>query len=645
MGNWFRRTLTLATVVILCAAVSFGGGTVVTIVHVNDTHSHLDAFGPKDFHMNGTIGGIAKAAAVIGSIRASEQNVVLLHGGDAFVGDFFFNMYYGVPELQLMQALGFDAMAVGNHEFDLYPSTLADALGAASVAGDLPAMQFPLLSANLVLGGSPEGTALQPFIKPSIVIDRGVKIGIFGMTVWDNPTTNSSPIAILPDTMIDCQGIVNGLRQQGAAIVICLSHMGYLHDRALASRVSGIDVIVGAHDHYLFTKPVRVTNGGKVTLILQAGAFYLNVGKLRLNVNGPHVTFVDYQMIPVDARVPAVPDIQAVVNALKAGIVQFYGDVYHKPVGVALCDLAVEYDPASQIRDTPMGDLVTDALRKKGGTQLGFSATGLINEKIYAGPIVGADVFRSFPYGFDITTKLGLKLVRVTTDAASIVTGLEAALSFEGITEDYAPQISGMTFRYNGANPVGSRVILPSIRIGGKPVDFTASYTMTVDEGLAALLPLLGIKVSAEEVMPDFEYTVVKDYIHRLGVVAYRPEGRIRDVSVKCPGERYLDEEVAEATASGDKTPAAVTAYELGQNYPNPFNPSTTISYALPVRSQVSLSVFNALGQVARVLVSGMEEAGVHEVRFDGTGLASGIYFYRLQAGSYVETRKLTLLK
>ena len=644
MSGMIRKAVTLATVAILCAAVSFAGGTVVTIVHVNDTHSHLDAFGPKDFHLNGTIGGIAKAAAVIGSIRASEPNVVLLHGGDAFVGDFFFNQYFGVPELQLMQALGFDAMAVGNHEFDLYPSTLATALGAASVTGDLPGMTFPLLSANLDLSSS-EGQALSPFIRPSIFVDRGVRIGIFGMTVWDNPTTNSDQIAILPADPVRCQHIVDGLRQNGAKIVICLSHMGYLHDRELAASVKGIDVIVGAHDHYLFEKPVRVTNGGKVTLILQAGAFYLHVGKLRLCVDGSNVRFLDYTMIPVDARIPAVPEIQAVVNTLKAGIVQRYGDVYHKPVGVALCTMDIEYDAASQIRDTPMGDLVTDALRKKGGTQLGFSATGLINEKIYAGPIVGADVFRSFPYGFDEASGLGLKLVRVRTDGASIATGLEAALSFLGVTEDYAPQVSGMTFRYNGANPVGSRVILPSIRIGGKPIDFSAGYTMTVDEGLAGLLPGLGMNITVLDQMPDFEYTVVKDFIHRLGVVAYRPEGRIRDISVKCPAERYLDEEVAAAPAAGETAPAAVTAFTLSQNYPNPFNPATTISYALPVRSQTSLTVFNALGQTVRVLVEGTVEAGVHEVRFDGTGLASGVYFYRLQAGTNVETRKFTLLK
>jgi hypothetical protein len=84
---------------------------------------------------------------------------------------------------------------------------------------------------------------------------------------------------------------------------------------------------------------------------------------------------------------------------------------------------------------------------------------------------------------------------------------------------------------------------------------------------------------------------------------------------------------------------------ELLQNYPNPFNPSTTISYALPSRSHVTLTVFNALGQQVATLANEVEEAGSHDVRFDGSGLASGVYFYRLNAADYVNTRRMNLVK
>lgn len=83
---------------------------------------------------------------------------------------------------------------------------------------------------------------------------------------------------------------------------------------------------------------------------------------------------------------------------------------------------------------------------------------------------------------------------------------------------------------------------------------------------------------------------------------------------------------------------------KLDQNYPNPFNPGTTIKYDLPMSSMERLSVYNMLGREVSVLVNGRKEAGYHEVKFDGAGLSSGVYFYRIQAGSFVETRKLLLV-
>jgi hypothetical protein len=87
------------------------------------------------------------------------------------------------------------------------------------------------------------------------------------------------------------------------------------------------------------------------------------------------------------------------------------------------------------------------------------------------------------------------------------------------------------------------------------------------------------------------------------------------------------------------------TQFSLSQNYPNPFNPSTTIRYGLPNRSTVTLAVYNTLGQKIITLVQETQEPGGHEVKFDGTGLASGVYFYRLQTGGFVQTKKLLLLR
>jgi len=93
------------------------------------------------------------------------------------------------------------------------------------------------------------------------------------------------------------------------------------------------------------------------------------------------------------------------------------------------------------------------------------------------------------------------------------------------------------------------------------------------------------------------------------------------------------------------QSPDVPAAIGLFQNFPNPFNPSTTIRYGLPSRFHVTLAVFNTLGQQVAVLQNGEQEAGFHEAKFDGSRLSSGVYFYRLQAGTYVETKKLLLTK
>jgi hypothetical protein len=103
--------------------------------------------------------------------------------------------------------------------------------------------------------------------------------------------------------------------------------------------------------------------------------------------------------------------------------------------------------------------------------------------------------------------------------------------------------------------------------------------------------------------------------------------------------------ESVQLTTTTDVKEQKPSVFALARNYPNPFNPSTTIRYGLPNKTAVQLSVFNTLGQSVSTLVNGEQEAGYHEVKFDGSGLSSGIYFYRLQAGSFVETRKLVLVR
>ena len=642
-----KHVLLMAGFLVLCGSAVFAHETVITILHVNDTHAHLDSFGPKNIHMEGELGGIARAATIINEVRATEPNVLLLHAGDISHGDLFFNKFLDIPELNLMRSLGFDAMTVGNHEFDLGPDPLTYCLSAA-----LPNGEIPLLSANLDMSGYP---ALTNWVHPWIIKTvGGVKVGIFGMTVFDDPMNMPAPVVISPDIVPAAVKAIDDLHAQGAKVIICLSHLGIRYDRVLASAVSGIDFIVGGHDHELLSTPEAVTSpSGKRTLIVQAGDSYKYVGELRIAVRGDgSVNLKDWHTIPVTRKVPAVPEIQAVVDGLKAEIVAQYGRVYDRMIAMALAPLEKEFDSDSPLRDTPLGNLVTDAFRRLTGTQIAFTPLGLISEKIYQGPIVGADVFRAMSYGYDPAgSGYGFHLVSFTIQGMELVKALEITLAQVESNTDFFPQVSGMKFTYDLRNQPGGRVDLSSIRIGSGRLNPAAEYTVTANEAVAYLLGQLGVTITDVQPRAEFEYPVVHDFVKKLCVVMYRPEGRIRDVSVACGRNEKALAQMEEETPRQEVEGSAAKEYALLGGYPNPFNPSTTVRFALRATSRVSMKIYNSIGQEVTTLVDGREDAGLHEVRWDASSVASGVYFCRMTAadengaGQFTATQKLLLVK
>ncbi len=520
----------------MAACVCWGAGAVsaqhvVTVLHVNDTHSHLDGWGPKDPALDGTLGGIARAARVIASERAGAPDALLLHSGDMFQGDLLFNTFFGVPELQLMRQLGFDAMAVGNHEFALGPDVLAAALAAGN--GDA---SLPLLSANLDLSAYP---ALGQWIVPAIVKEvGGVRIGIFGMTTPDDVMSIPSPVVILgagdPATVLGIAAqAAAGLREAGADMVICLSHLGVDYDRALGATVPGIDIIVGGHDHEVLSQPLAVTGPeGKSVLVVQAGSRYRYVGKLRVSITNGVVAFVDYELLPVDDSVEPLLEVQAVVDDLKRGVEAVYGDVYGLRLANAVQDIEMSAEASRPWRDTGMGNLITDAFRSRTGTDVAITANGLITGGLFKGPIVGADLFRAVSQGFDPATGLGFKLATFEITGAGLLQALETTLAYADVNDDFFLQVSGLRYWYDAENPPGSRVCPESVRVGHGRLESDRVYTVTVNEAAAMLIPMLGVEVANLQILPDPEYQVLKEHVLAHPHLVSRPEGRIRDMSV-----------------------------------------------------------------------------------------------------------------
>ena len=251
----------------------------ITILHTNDTHSHIDPF-PIDHPKNPNMGGAARRAAIIESIRKEEKNVLLLDAGDIFQGTPYFNYYGGELEFKLMSMMQYDVATMGNHDFDN---------GIDGFYTQLPHARFDFVSANYDF----KNTVLNEIVKPyKIIIKDGIKIGIFGLGVQLDglvdkklykETVYNNPIEVAQD-------MTRILKEEKKCdLVICLSHLGFKYkdepekpsDILLAQKTKNIDLIIGGHTHTFLEKPVIEKNSeGKEVLINQVGCFGVNLGRI-----------------------------------------------------------------------------------------------------------------------------------------------------------------------------------------------------------------------------------------------------------------------------------------------------------------------------------------------------------------------------
>ncbi len=518
-----RASCILIAAILLLAGSAWAVTDTLTILHVNDSHSHIVPYGPKDEFGVGTRGGIARAATLIGQVQATEDNVLFLHAGDIFIGDFMFNKYFGVAELQILAQLGCDAFTLGNHEFDLTPYVLKLALTSAG----FPIPGFEVLSANLDATADPELGAL---VQPYVIKDVGdLKVGIFGLTTEEtNAFSMPSPV-VITSCVDGAVAAVSALAGQ-CDIIVAVTHLGFNVDCLIAANVPGINLIVGGHSHHDLDAPVGITNPlGETTWIVQAGESYDYVGNLKLAYGPSGVEILNYQLMPVNNTVPEVPEVAAMIDLLVGGLEldPRYGPAYSDIIAEAAVD--IERDRISGYKDTPMGNLVTDAYRDTTGTDVGLAVWGFISQKLYAGPLAGADIFQTVSYGYDEISGHGFRLVTFELYGMELLMGLEFTTEQAQYMQDLYIQVSGMRFAYDSSKPLGEKLIW--VLIGDQPIDPSATYTVTTNSGLASFLSMAGLEPHNLQDAGFTEYEAVRDYIVKNSPINYGVEGRIQDVA------------------------------------------------------------------------------------------------------------------
>jgi 5'-nucleotidase/UDP-sugar diphosphatase len=420
-------------------------------------------------------------------VRASTNGSLLLSSGDDVIGAFY-ALFKGEPEMKAMTMTGYDATCPGNHEFDMgWPAYL----NATRYAG------FPILCANLEIS-DPE---LRAAIKPSILLNvSGIKVGLFGLMTPDLLLLSEpgEGISVKADVEAVASQQVKSLRSQGADLIVAVSHMGVVMDKDLARNVSGIDLILGGHDHTYVNTSVNGPAGWR-TLIVQDGMSGVRMGILRFIYSGKGIESPRWQTVPLNGSVGSDP-------AIRDYLAPFVED-YQKKVSQEIGSTAVDLDArksAMRSQEMPLGGLVADSWLAwfPYADVAAVNGGGIRGDRIYAqGPISYQTVQTILPFGNTIV------LINMTGEEISQMPEVSAAALDPGVTgvqDGGFLQVAGIKFKidrkaqpfeanYDGLklkrliNP-GSRVSEIFVRRNGtwKPLDMQKSYEVLLSSFTAS---------------------------------------------------------------------------------------------------------------------------------------------------------------
>ncbi len=363
--------------------------------------------------------------------------MLLLDAGDQFQGSLFYTAHHGMAELAVMHALGTDAMAVGNHEFDNGPDTLGRFAAAA---------RFPVLSANVDAEAEP---TLAGRLRPYALFDHaGLRIAVVGLTTAETLLSSSpGPHVRIGDPGEALIKAAASARAEGAGLVIALSHLGVIADRALDA--PGVGVIVGGHSHSLLSNvepgalagyPVLAASGA---LVVQAGAYGRYLGRLDLDLAADgRVLAYGGECRHVGVDLPEDPAVAAIVAQFGAPL----QDVRRRQIAVLPEELGVA---SCRIAQCPLGQLVAGALlAATRGADVAIMNGGGLRTGLRAGPTTLGDVLDALPFGNTLAT--------VTLTGADLRAAIEHGLGLVG--RGGFPQVAGARLAWSALRPAGDRI-------------------------------------------------------------------------------------------------------------------------------------------------------------------------------------------
>lgn len=444
----------------------------LTILHTNDFHDRFEqisafdsACSEEDATEKKCFGGSARLVTALAEARARSNNSILVDGGDQFQGTLFYTYYKGKMTAEFMMKLGYDAMTVGNHEFDDGPEVLA---------GFIDAVQFPVLMSNADISGE---ALLTGKIKKSVVIEKGgEKLGLIGLTPQDTDELASpGKNVIFTDPVGAVQAEVDALTAEGVNKIIVLSHSGYEVDKRVAAETTGVDVIVGGHTNTYLSNVAENAEGpyptmvGK-TAIVSAYAYGKFLGELNVTFNdaGEVVSATGEPLIMDAAVVEDQPTLDRIAE-LAVPLEEIRNKVVAE--SAAAIDGARESCRAVECQ---MGNLIAEAMldRVAGqGVTIAVQNGGGVRASIDAGPVTMGEVLTVLPFQNTLST--------FEVSGATLVEALENGVSQVEEGAGRFLQVAGLKYTFDPKAPAGARVSDVMVLIGGDawgPIDPTATY-------------------------------------------------------------------------------------------------------------------------------------------------------------------------
>ena len=497
----------------------------LTIMHTNDVHGHHEP------QRNGD-GGAARQATVVQQIRAEGGNSLLLDAGDRFTGTLFHVQHRGQDSVQIMNAIGYDAFVLGNHEFNE---------GSEKLAEFVQALDMPTVSANIDFSADPY---LAGLVAPSVVLDvAGESIGIIGLTTPETVVLNlpSKDLVFHENLAEITQAQVDSLSAQGIDKIIVLSHLGYAPDLEVAQAVSGVDIVVGGHTNTFLSNDYSGALGGYPTvlesasgepvLVVQADTKTIYLGRLDVEFDGAGVlTDWDGDAILLSRYITPDPELSDIIAALAAPI----AELTSQPVGETSMALTGTSPRLCRIEECLLGNVITDAMLEDTGVDIVLQNGGGIRADIDEGAVSLGEVLNVLPFGNLISTfeltgadvlaalENGVSRVQVDGDNNPMVDGASGRF----------PQVAGLRYTFDATQEPGSRIVSAEVMQDGAFValDMEAVYSIASNDYMRSGGD--GYSVLETNAMNAYDAgrpldQVVADYIAANSPLSAALEGRI----------------------------------------------------------------------------------------------------------------------